>query len=55
MLALALLTAGVIAVSAAAAPVAAYTRAAAEQLLARDAYVAAVIGDPAAIEREKRP
>ncbi|OYW57350.1 MAG: monovalent cation/H+ antiporter subunit D [Hyphomicrobium sp. 32-62-53] len=55
MLAMILLTVGIVAVSAAAAPVAAYTRAAAEQILARDAYVSAVIGDPAAVQREKRP
>ncbi len=55
MLAMILLTAGIVAVSAAAAPVASYTRAAAEQILARDAYVSAVIGDPAAVQREKRP
>jgi hypothetical protein len=55
MLAMILLTVGIVAVSAAAAPVASYARAAAEQILARDAYVSAVIGDPAAVQREKRP
>ncbi len=55
MLALGLLTASIIAVSVWAAPVASYARAAAEQMLARDAYVSAVIGDPAAVQRERRP
>lgn len=45
----------VLTVSFAAAPVSAYARAAAEQMLARDAYVAAVIGDPIRIDRELRP
>ena len=54
-LGLALFAAGVVAVSVAAAPVASYARAAAEQMLAREAYVPAVIGDPAAVQRERRP
>jgi multicomponent K+:H+ antiporter subunit D len=53
--ALALLAASVVAVTIAAGPVSAYARATAEQLLRREAYVPAVIGDPAAVDRERRP
>lgn len=53
--AMVILLVAVVTVSFAAAPVSAYTRAAAEQMLARDAYVSAVIGDPARIDRELRP
>lgn len=45
----------VVAVSFAAAPVSSYARATAEQILAREAYVPAVLGDPAAVQRERRP
>lgn len=45
----------VLAVSIAAAPISGYAQETAEQILARDAYVPAVIGDPSAIERERRP
>lgn len=41
--------------TAAAAPVAAYGRAAAEQLVAREAYIAAVLGTAPQVQRERRP
>jgi multicomponent K+:H+ antiporter subunit D len=54
-LALLVLAASVLTVTIAAGPVSAYARATAEQLLQREAYVPAVLGDPAAIQRERRP
>jgi len=53
--ALVLMLAAVAFVTAAAAPVSSYARATADQLLDRAAYVAAVLGDPAAVQREHRP
>jgi len=53
--ALVLMLAAVALVTAAAAPVSSYARATADQLLDRAAYVAAVLGDPAAVQREHRP
>ena len=53
--ALGLLLAAIPVLTVAASPVSAYARATAEQLLSRDAYIAAVIGDPSAITRERRP
>ena len=53
--ALILMLAAVPVLTVAASPVSAYARATADQLLSRDAYVAAVIGDPSAIKRERRP
>ncbi|MCU0503821.1 MAG: hypothetical protein MUC51_19045 [Anaerolineae bacterium] len=54
-LALVLMTIAILAVSFLPAHFVSYSSAAAEQMIARDAYVPAVIGDPAAIERERRP
>ena len=54
-MALVVMFGAVVAVSFAAAPVSGYARATAEQLLAREAYVPAVLGDPAAVQRERRP
>lgn len=54
-LALVVMFCAVVAVSFAAAPVSSYARATAEQILAREAYVPAVLGDPAAVQRERRP
>lgn len=54
-MALAIMSAAVIVVSVAPAPVATYAKAAAEQILMREAYVPAVLGDPAAVQREQRP
>jgi multicomponent K+:H+ antiporter subunit D len=53
--ALVLMTMAIITISVVPAPVASYARASAEQLLAREAYVTSVTGDPAALERERRP
>jgi len=55
VLALSLMLGAVAALTVAAGPVSAYSRATADQLLSRPAYVSAVIGDPAAILRERRP
>jgi multicomponent K+:H+ antiporter subunit D len=54
-LALVLMTIAILAVSFMPAHFVSYSSATAEQMIARDAYVPAVIGDPAAIERERRP
>jgi multicomponent K+:H+ antiporter subunit D len=54
-MALVVMFGAVVAVSFAAAPVSGYARATAEQLLAREAYVPAVLGDSAAVQRERRP
>jgi multicomponent K+:H+ antiporter subunit D len=54
-LALLLMSGAVVAVSVAAGPVSGYARATAEQILARDAYVPAIIGDPSSVQRERRP
>ncbi len=53
--AIGIMSVAAVALSVLAAPVSSYARAAAEQMLAREAYVPAVIGDPATIERERRP
>lgn len=53
--ALLLMLGAVVWVSIAAGPVSVYARATAEQIVARENYVPAVIGDPAAVQRERRP
>jgi multicomponent K+:H+ antiporter subunit D len=55
VLAVALLTVASPLLTLAAAPVAAYTRAAAEQLQAREPYIAAVLGPRPKVDRERRP
>lgn len=54
-LALGIMVLSVVAVTVAAAPIAAYARATADQILSRETYVQAVIGDPGAVERVRRP
>jgi multicomponent K+:H+ antiporter subunit D len=54
-LALVVLAASVLTVTIAAGPVSAYARATAEQLLQREAYLPAVLGNTPAIQRERRP
>ena len=54
-LALGMIVLAVLAISFAPAPLTSYARATAEQMTAREAYLPAVLGDPAAVQREVRP